>query len=176
MTTSPPTPTQFYFKEITSCLSQAMTEKLQYACEAYIKELVILKTQEDEIGNVEKTYSWLNEVDQQGRPNHINRIIERMFDTSNVPLFSSVISDYFVPEDVPMVRTFVDKYYIYVYNYTQEGCDTLWTHRSNSYSIFHPELYSSLMFEMGMLFYMNLHQPFVINQLYHVIDTDNQLK
>jgi hypothetical protein len=160
-------------------LSQEMIYKLEYACQAFIKELLILKKDEEEKGNVE-TYKWLNLVDNRGRIQHIQGIIERMFNTDNNPVTSvlaSVVSDYFVPEDVVMLRRFVDDYYIHVYKYTQEKCDNIkWAHQ-NEYNIFNTELYSIMMFELGMYFYMNIHQKFVIYHLFHVIDNnDEQLK
>lgn len=167
-------------------LSQEMIEKLKYASETLVQEFLILKKDEEERGNVQqynvqqynwlnvvdqKQYSWLNVVDRRGRIQPIVGIIGRMFATNNATL-ASVISDYFVPEDVVMLRRFVDDYYIHVYKYTQEGCDNKWKDQN----IFNQE-YSNTMFELGMYFYMNIHQKLVINQLYHGIDNnDKQLK
>ena len=148
-------------------LSQEMFNKLEYACQALIKEFVILKKDQEDTGNT-KTYSWLNLVDHRGRIQHIQGIIERMFHNSNAEVLASVVSDYFVPEDVVMVRRFVDDNYIHKHRYTQEQCDNIeWSDRVN---------YSNMMFELGMYFYMCIHQRFVINQLYNVIDNNEQLK
>ena len=157
-------------------LSQEMIVKLQYATQAFIKEFLILKKDQEDTGNTE-TYGWLNLVDHRGRIQHIQGIIERMFHNSNDAVLASVVSDYFVPEDVVMLRRFVDDYYIHVYKYTQEKCDIKWSNRLNTYNIFNTELYSNHMFELGMYFYMSINQRFVIDQLYHVIDNnDEQLK
>ena len=164
-----------YFKEVIAiaCVSDKMMEKMQYACEAFIKELVILKTQEDEKGNHHK-YQWLNIVDTRGRVNHINGIIDGMFYIPFHTLYSpekhdileQILSDYFVPEDLPMVRRFVDTFYIYVYNYTQETCDNV--------NINHT---SEAIFGRGMYFYMRMHHHVVINSLFRELDpTPNQLK
>ena len=158
-----------YFNEIMECLSQEMIYKLEYACQAYIIELLILKNNEEEKGNTEK-YNWLNIVNYQNR---IQGIIDRMLNQR--PLLESVITDYFVPEDVLMLRKFVDNYSIYVYNYTQEVCNIHWTHRSNTYNMFNPKLYSNMIFELGMDYYMNLHPQFVLNNLYHVNNTNNEI-
>ena len=159
-----------------ACLSQEMIYKLEYATQTFIKELLILKKDQEDTGNKEPTYNWLNLVDHRGRIQHIGGIIERMFHNSNAAVFASVVSDYFVPEDVVMLRRFVDDYYIHVYKYTQEKCDNKWSNQTDTYNIFNPELYSNMMFELGMYFYMSIHQKFVINQLYHVIDNNEQLK
>jgi hypothetical protein len=165
-----------YFTPVMESLSEEMIAKLEYATQTFIKELLILKNDEEEKGNT-ATYSWLNIVDHRGRIQHIQGIIERMFHNSNAEVLASVVSDYFVPEDVVMVRRFVDDYYIHVYKYTQENCDNIkWANRTNAHNIFNIELYSNMMFEMGIYFYMNIHQKFVINQLYNVIDNNAQLK
>jgi hypothetical protein len=170
------TSTPSFFDKVMAGLSQEMIYKLEYACQAFIKELLILKKDQEDTGNKE-TYKWLNLVDDRGRIQHIQGIIERMFHNSNAEVLASVVSDYFVPEDVVMLRRFVDDYYIHVYKYTQEKCDIKWSNREDTYNIFNAELYSNMMFELGMYFYMNIHQKFVINQLYHVLDTnDEQLK
>ena len=170
------TSTPSYFNNVMAGLSQEMITKLEYATQTFIKELLILKNDEEEKGNT-STYSWLNIVDHRGRIQHIQGIIIRMFHNSNPEVLASVVSDYFVPEDVVMLRRFVDDYYIHVYKYTQEYCDIKWSNRTNTHNIFNTELYSNMMFEMGMYFYMNIQQKFVINQLYHVIDNnDEQLK
>ena len=152
-----------------NCLSQAMSEKLEYACEAFIKELVILKTQEDETGDKE-TYRWLNIVDQRGRLRnfHAHNILEKMFDRRTV--LSSVITDYFVSDDVPMLKTFVDNYSIY----TDEIYTEDWW-RSITWADFFPDQYSNLVFEVGMNVYMKIHLSWVISNLrpsLHVIDTN----
>jgi hypothetical protein len=170
------TTTPNYFDNVMACLSQEMIYKLEYATQTFIKELLILKKDQEDTGNKEPTYNWLNLVDHRGRIQHIQGIIERMFDNPNAALLASVISDYFVPEDVQMLRRFVDDYYIHVYKYTQEKCDNKWSNQTDTYNIFNPELYSNMMFELGMYFYMSIHQKFVINQLYHVIDNNEQLK
>ena len=170
------TSTPSFFDKVMAGLSQEMIYKLEYACQAFIKELLILKKDQEDTGNKE-TYKWLNLVDDRGRIQHIQGIIERMFHNSNAEVLASVVSDYFVPKDVVMLRKFVDDYYIHVYKYTQEKCDIKWSNREDTYNIFNAELYSNMMFELGMYFYMNIHQKFVINQLYHVLDTnDEQLK
>ena len=170
------TSTPSFFDKVMAGLSQEMIYKLEYACQAFIKELLILKKDQEDTGNKE-TYKWLNLVDDRGRIQHIQGIIERMFHNSNAEVLASVVSDYFVPEDVVMLRRFVDDYYIHVHKYTQETCDVKWSNREDTYNIFNAELYSNMMFELGMYFYMNIHQKFVINQLYHVLDTnDEQLK
>ena len=170
------TSTPSFFDKVMAGLSQEMIYKLEYACQAFIKELLILKKDQEDTGNKE-TYKWLNLVDDRGRIQHIQGIIERMFHNSNAEVLASVVSDYFVPEDVVMLRRFVDDYYIHVYKYTQEKCDIKWSNREDTYNIFNAELYSNMMFELGMYFYMNIQQKFVINQLYHVLDTnDEQLK
>ena len=165
----------FDFNIVISCLSQKMIDKLEYACQTVIQELLVLKNDEEEKGNT-KTYRWLNETYKiRGRVQPITRIIDEIFlHKSNILL--SVISDYAVPEDVPMLRRFIDDYYIHVYKYTQENCDIKWTPRTNTYNPFNIELYSNMIFELGMYFYMNIHQNFVINQLYHTIDNNEQLK
>ena len=170
------TSTPSFFDKVMAGLSQEMIYKLEYACQAFIKELLILKKDQEDTGNKE-TYKWLNLVDDRGRIQHIQGIIERMFHNSNAEVLASVVSDYFVPEDVVMLRRFVDDYYIHVYKYTQEKCDIKWSNREDTYNIFNAELYSNMMFELGMYFYMNIQHKFVINQLYHVLDTnDEQLK
>jgi hypothetical protein len=170
------TTTPNYFDNVMAGLSDEMITKLEYASQAFIKEFVILKKDQEDTGNTE-TYSWLNLVDHRGRIQHIQGIIERMFADPNAAVLAAVISDYFVPEDVVMVRRFVDDYYIHVYKYTQEKCDIKWSNRTDIYNIFNTELYSNMMYELGMYFYMSIHQKFVINQLYHVIDkNDTQLK
>jgi hypothetical protein len=168
--------TPSFFDNVMAGLSQEMIYKLEYACQAFIKELLILKTDTEDTGNKE-TYKWLNLVDNRGRIQHIQGIIERMFHNSNAEVLAAVISDYFVLEDVVILRRFVDDYYIHVYKYTQENCDIKWSNRLNVYSIFNTELYSNMMFELGMYFYMNIHQKFVIYHLFHVRETnDEQLK
>ena len=165
-----------YFTPVMASLSEEMIVKLEYATQTFIKELLIIKKDQEDTGNTE-TYKWLNIVDERGRIQHIQGIIERMFaNPVAAALLMSVISDYFIPEDVVMLRRFVDDYYIHVHKYTQEKCDIKWTNRMYVYNIFNIELYSNMMFELGIYFYMNIHQKFVINQLYHVIDNNAQLK
>jgi hypothetical protein len=174
--------TQISFDKVMACLSEEMIAKLEYATQTFIKEVLIIKKNEEEKGNVEQYY-WLNLVDRRGRIQHIRGIIERMFNTNNnipvIELLKSVVSDYFVPEDIVIVRRFVDDYYIHVYKYTQKMCDNIWSDERNTYNNLNlnTELYSNRIFEMGMYFYMCIHQKFVIHQLYHVIDNnDEQLK
>ena len=173
------TSTPSFFDNVLAGLSQEMIYKLEYATQTFIKELLILKKDKEDTGNKE-TYKWLNIVDDRGRIQHIQGIIERMFIMDNKPVASvlaSVVSDYFVSEDVVMLRRFIDDYYIHVYKYTQENCDIKWTPRTNTYNPFNIELYSNMIFELGMYFYMNIHQKFVINHLFHVRETnDEQLK
>lgn len=41
----------FDFNIVTACLSQKMIDKLEYACQTVIQELLILKNDEEEKGN-----------------------------------------------------------------------------------------------------------------------------
>jgi len=169
------TSTPNFFNNVMASLSEEMIAKLEYATQTFIKELLIIKKDQEDTGN-KKTYKWLNLVDNQGRIQHIQGIIERMFNNPVAAVLASVVSDYFVPQDVVMLRRFVDDYYIHVYKYTQEKCNIKWRNRMNTYNIFNTELYSNMMFELGIYFYMNIHQNFVIKQLYHTIDNNEQLK
>ena len=104
------TSTPSFFDNVMAGLSEEMVTKLQYATQTFIKELLILKKDQEDTGNKE-TYKWLNLVDDRGRIQYIQGIIERMFNMDNTPIaavFASVVSDYFVPEDVGMLRRFVD--------------------------------------------------------------------
>ena len=165
-----------YFTPVMASLSEEMIVKLEYATQTFIKELLIIKKHQEDTGNTE-TYKWLNIVDERGRIQHIQGIIERMFaNPVAAALMTSVMSEYFILEDVVMLRRFVDDYYIHVHKYTQEKCDIKWTNRTYMYNIFNIELYSNMMFELGIYFYMNIHHKFVINELYHVIDNNESLK
>ena len=163
-----------YFKEVIACVSDKMLEKLKCSSEAFIKELLIDQHNKENEGNY-KEYSWLNIVDTRGRVNHITIIIEKMFGDRNDALLAPVISDYFVPtdEEVDMLRRFGDNYMIKVYKYTQNQCNNNW----NTYIKENPTLYSNKMVEMGMYFYMKIHQEVVVNNLFRGVDhTTNQLK
>jgi hypothetical protein len=172
------TSTPNYFNNVIASLSPEMISKLEYATQSFIKELLILKKDQEDTGN-KNTYKWLNIVDNRGRIQHIQGIIARMFDINNNPVaavLESVMSDYFVPEDVVMLRRFVDDYYIHVYKYTQEKCDEFCRNQLIMNHMNNPLKYPIMIFEMAMYLYMNIHQKFVINQLYHVIDNNEQLK
>jgi hypothetical protein len=167
------TSTPVDFNEIMECLSPEMNDKLQYACQAFIKELLILKKYEEEKGNVE-TYSWLNIAEYQD----IKSLVEEMFvprdETNDIKW--SVISDYSTSEDVPMLRRFADNYYIREFKYTQEKCDKFWKkrlfmdHRNN------PLEYPNMIFEMAVFIYMEINTNVVIDSLQDP-DTNNvQLK
>ena len=160
------------FNEIIACLSPEMIDKLQYACQAFITELLILKKDEEEKGNVEQ-YSWLN------IENYTQALAGKMFiprnETNDIKW--SVISDYSTSEDVPMLRRFADNYYIRVCNYTQEACDKCWKDRLFMNHMNNPLKYPNMMFEMGMYLYMDLNEDFVIDNLYYDSDTNKtQLK
>ena len=160
------------FNEIMACLSPEMIDKLQYACQAFITELLILKKDEEEKGNVEQ-YSWLN------IENYTQALAGKMFiprnETNDIKW--SVISDYSTSEDVPMLRRFADNYYIRVCNYTQEACDKCWKDRLFMNHMNNPLKYPNMMFEMGMYLYMDLNEDFVIDNLYYDPDTNKtQLK
>ena len=168
------------FNPIMACLSPEMIDKLQYACQAFIKELLILKKVEEEKGN-KKTYSWLNieEYQPEYMTSPIQGLTEQMFcprkKTNNIRL--TVISDYSASEDVPMLRRFADNYYMRLYKYTQEMCDTFWKNRLFMDHMNNPLKYPNMMFEMGMYLYMDLNENFVIDNLYYDQDTNNaQLK
>ena len=166
------------FNEIMAYLSPEMIDKLEYACQAFIKELLILKKDEEEKGNVE-TYSWLNIEEYQYSSNPIQSLVEEMFvprnETNDIKW--SVISDYSTSEDVPMLRRFADNYYIRFYNYTQEACDKLWKDRLFMDHMNNPLEYPNMMFEMAVFIYMEINTNFVIDNLYYDPDTNKiQLK
>jgi hypothetical protein len=166
------------FNSIMACLSPEMIDKLQYACQAFIKELLILKKDEEEKGNVE-TYSWLNIEEYHYSSNPIKELAQEMFcpreETEDIRL--SVISDYSASEDVPLLRRFVDNYYICVYKFNQERCETFWKNRLIMDHMNNPLKYPNMMIEMAMYLYMDLNTNFVIDNLYYEPDTNNtQLK
>jgi len=166
------------FNSIMACLSPEMIDTLQYACQAFIKELFILKKDEEEKGNVEQ-YSWLNIEDYHYSSNPIQSLVEEMFsprdETNDVKW--SIISDYSASQDIPMLRRFVDNYYIYVEKYTQEKCDNLWKRRLFMDHRNNPLNYPNMIFEMGLFIYMDLNTNFVGDILYYDPDTNNaQLK
>lgn len=178
------------YNTITACLSNEMINKLESACCAYIKELLIHKKYEDENGNTFK-YDWLNIVefpysdndsdhdtdsDTDSNTQHIQKIICEMFDQRNGALLWPIVSEYFVPEDVDMLRRLSDNYYIVVYHYTQEACDINWTHHTNPSNINNRVKYSNMIFKMGMSFYMKTHHHFVRNILLNDIEPSIQLK
>ena len=165
-----------FFKDIIACVSDEMLEKLKYACESFIKELLILQYNKENEGNYEE-YEWLNIMDTRGRTQHINILINQMFIESNDAVLSSVVSDYFVPEyeDVIMLKRFADNYYIKVYNYTQEMCDNKWW--NNYIDNNNITFYSNSIFEIGMCFYMKIHHEVVVNNLFRGVEYNtNQLK
>jgi hypothetical protein len=161
---------------IMACLSREMIDKVEYACHAYIKEVFVLKNNEESKGNVEE-YKWLiNLEDHQYRISLIQGVIEDMFspriETEKVRL--SVISDYFVPEDLPMLKTFSENYYIHYYKNTQNDCEILWKRRmfgrKNT-----PLEYSNMVCELAMYFYMDLNEEFVLDiylDIYNGIETN----
>lgn len=134
------TSTPNYVKEIMACLPPTMIDKLEYACKAYTQELLIRKKDEDNKGN-KKLYSWLNK--------YTAAVIPKMFGEINDPVLETIISDYFVPEDKYILRIFMNNYYAYVYNFTQETCDMQLNHQVNI---------PNKMFKLGMFSYMKLHQ------------------
>jgi hypothetical protein len=159
---------------IMSCLSQGMIDKLHYACQAYIKELLILKKDEEEKGNV-KQYRWLNIAEYRYRSNPIRTLIDEMFSSRiNTPqLRVSVISDYFAPEDEDILKRFLNNYYIHVYKFTPKRFEE---ESLNNPSEYLPSEYLNIICELAMYFYMELNENFVIENL-HIVDTnDNQLK
>ena len=161
---------------IMSCLPQGMIDKLHYACETYIKELLLLKKDEQEKGNV-KPYRWLNIAEYRYRSNPIRSLIEEMFSHRiNTPeLRLSVISDYFAPEDEDILKRFVNNYYIHVYRFTQKRFEESWTTRTLG-RINNPSEYLTIICELAMYFYMLLNERFVIENL-DIVDTNkNQLK
>ena len=95
-----------YFTPVMASLSEEMIVKLEYATQTFIKELLIIKKDQEDTGNTE-TYKWLNIVDERGRIQHIQGIIERMFaNPVAAALMTSVMSEYFILEDVVMLRRF----------------------------------------------------------------------
>jgi hypothetical protein len=150
--------TQNYFTNVMACLSQEMDEKFEYATEAFIKEIRLKKDQEEEAGNKE-TYKWLNIIDSRGRVQHIQGIILSMFNMDDSELLTTVISDYFVPEDIIMIKKFTDAYCMLVYKDTQA-----FQWRIGEIGL-------------GLYIYMNIHSNFVKKQLYHKYTTPTtQLK
>ena len=162
---------------VMECLSQGMIDKLEYAGNAYIKELLILKKDEEEKGNVEQ-YSWLNIAEYHYSSNPIQSLVEEMFsprdETNHVKW--SVISDYSASQDIPMLRRFVDNYYIYVEKYTQEKCDNLWKRRLFMDHRNNPLNYPNMIFEMGLFIYMDLNTNFVGDTLQDLDTNNEQLK
>ena len=158
----------FDFNIVISCLSQKMIDKLEYACQTVIQELLVLKNDEEEKGNT-KTYRWLNETYKiRGRVQPITRIIDEIFlHKSNILL--SVISDYAVPEDVDMLKIFSDNYYIHKHRHSQEQCEQMWRRlRSTTPEDFNPTTYPIMMFKHGMYYYMQLNTEFVKHNLFNV--------
>ena len=166
------------FNSIMACLSPEMIDKLQYACQAFIKELLILKKDEEEKGN-KKTYSWLNIEEYNYSSNPIEELTQEIFcrreETDYIRLM--IISDYSASEDVPMLRRFADNYYMRMYKYTQEKCETFWKNRLIMDHMNNPLKYPNMMIEMAMYLYMDINPNFVIDNLYYDQDTNNaQLK
>ena len=164
---------------VMECLSQGMIDKLEYACQAYITELLILKKDEEEKGNVEQ-YSWLNIAEYQ--PEYMTSPIQGLTEQMFVPRIEpdrirwSIISNHFVPEDVPILKSFSNNYYIHMYKYTQEKCEQSWKRRMLDYRNKLLE-YSNMVCELAMYLYMDLNENFVINNLYYDPDTNKpQLK
>ena len=158
----------FDFNIVISCLSQKMIDKLEYACQTVIQELLVLKNDEEEKGNT-KTYRWLNETYKiRGRVQPITRIIDEIFlHKSNILL--SVISDYAVPEDVDMLKIFSDNYYIHKYKCSQSQCEQIWRYRLTcTPEDFNPTTYPTMMFKHGMYYYMQLNTEFVKHNLFNV--------
>ena len=166
--------------EIMACLSQEMIDKLQYACQAFITELLIIKKyKEHKSKKQEYTYTWFTERDNNntGKITHrtVSSIIDRMFHNSNDALLLSVISDYAVPEDVPMLRRFMDNYYIHVYKVPQLTCDQLWRDRFiNNPDEFNSTTFPTMIFKHGMYYYTQLNTEFVRHNLFNVV-VDNDL-
>jgi hypothetical protein len=171
------TTTPVDFNEIMACLSPEMIDKLQYAFQAYIKELLILKKDEEEKGNVEQ-YSWLNIEEYHYSSNPIEELAQEMFsrreETDYIRLM--IISDYSASEDVPMLRRFADNYYMRVYKYTQEKCDTFWKNRLIMDHMNNPLKYPNMMIEMAMYLYLDLNPKFVIDSLQDSDTNNAQLK
>jgi len=165
----------FDFNIVTACLSQKMIDKLEYACQTVIQELLILKNDEEEKGN-KKTYRWLNETyKRRGRVQPITRIIDEIFlHKSNILL--SVISDYAVPEDVDMLKIFSDNYHIHKHKLSQEQCEQMWRRlRSTTPDDFNPTTYPIMMFKHGMYYYMQLNTEFVKHHIFNAHDNNYNL-
>jgi len=160
---------------VISCLSQEMIDKLEYAIQALIKEVLILKNDEEEKGN-KKTYRWLNETYKiRGKVQPISRIIDEIFlHKSNILL--SVISDYVVPEDVDMLKIFSDNYHIHKHKLSQEQCEQMWRRlRSTTPDDFNPTTYPIMMFKHGMYYYMQLNTEFVKHHIFNAHDNNYNL-
>ena len=165
----------FDFNIVTACLSKEMIDKLEYACQTVIQELLILKNDEKEKGN-KNTYSWLNIVDHRGRIPPITRIIDTMFEIFNLALLLSVISDYVDPQDVHMLKIFSDNYYIHKYKCSQAQCEQIWRYRLTcTPEDFNPTTYPTMMFKHGMYYYMQLNTEFVRHNLFNVLDNNNNV-
>ena len=165
------TSTQIDINNVKASLSQRMIDKFECVCQAYIKELLILKKDEEEKGNVEQ-YSWLNIVDQQGRSHSIAGIIERMFFKNNYTLLLSVISDYMDPEEDVYIRRFLCNYAIYMYKYTVTGDQIITRCLTNIPDEFNP---TTMIFKYGMHHYMKINIPFVKHHLFNVVDNNKDL-
>ena len=168
-----------YSNDVIACLSQEMIDKLQYACQVYITELLILKNHEEQKGNVEQ-YSWLNITEYQ--PEYMTSPIQGLTEQMFVPRIEpdkirwEIISNHFVPEDVPILKHFSNNYYIHIYKYTQEMCEQSWKRRMLDYTNNLLE-YSNMVCELAMYLYMDLNEKFVTDNLYYDPDTNNtQLK
>jgi hypothetical protein len=122
-----------YVNEVMACLPQTMIDKLEYACKAYIQELLIRKKDEDKKGGNKELYSWLNVVNAA--------VFHDMLDEINDPVLESVVSDYFIPEDEPMLRRFTNNHYFY---------DKI-TQKSQHSQVF-------LLAKLGMFIYINIHE------------------
>lgn len=176
---------------ITARLSDEMINKLEWACTAYIKELIIKKKYEDENGNINK-YKWLyiydtsysendseseaDSADSDWHHEHIQHVIYEMFHKRNCALLWPIISDYFVQEDINMLRTLNDKYNIKVLHYTQEDCDKKWRNLINQGNINNPMNILNMIFKMEMYEYMQMNPNLLENILLTGIDTSTQLK
>ena len=167
----------FDFNIVTECLSQKMIDKLEYACQTVIQELLILKNDEEQKGN-KKTYRWLNETYKiRGilQPIPITRIIDEIFhQTTHILL--SIISDYADPEDVDMLKIFSDNYNIHKLKLSQEECERMWRRlRSTTPEDFKPTTYPTMMFKHGMYYYMHLNTEFVKHHLFNLVDNNYNL-
>jgi len=173
------TSTQIDINNVKASLSQRMIDKFECVCQAYIKELLILKKDEEEKGNVEQ-YSWLNIAEYQ--PEYMTTPIQGLTEQMFVPRIEpdkirwSIISNNFIPEDVPILKNFSNNYYIHMYNYTQEKCEQSWKRRMLDYRNNLLE-YSNMVCELAMYLYMDLNENFVIDNLNYNPDTNKaQLK